>query len=378
MKRISVLGSTGSIGQNTLAIAEHLEGDVDVVALAAGSDFETLSEQIRTFRPKMVALYSEEASQKLKERWPDLEVLSGMEGLVACATHSDVNFVVSAISGTRGINPTLAAIQANKTVGLANKEVLVSAGALATSLAEKHGVKLIPIDSEHSALFQCLVGEDIESVDRLILTASGGPFLRLSSQQLESVTVDQALAHPNWSMGAKITVDSSTLMNKGLEVVEAYWLFGIPIERIDVVIHPESVIHSMVEFVDQSMKMQASEPDMRIPIQYALTYPERKKGTLAPFDFSKRPTLHFEAPDRKRFPMLDLVFDSIKEGESFLPFMNAANEVLVTRFLRKEFSWREIGTKLDALLTGHKKESVSTVDAVLEIDRRARLAAQEC
>ena len=251
----------------------------------------------------------------------------------------------------------------------------VPGGAVVTALARKKGVKLIPIDSEHSAIFQCLQGEESASVDRLILTASGGPFRAYSDEQLEAITPDEALKHPTWTMGPKVTIDSSTLMNKGLEVIEAYWLFGIPVSKIDVVIHPQSIIHSMVEFVDGSIKAQMGEPDMILPIQYALTYPSRRVGMFQPFDFMKHPTLSFSVPDTDRFRCLGLAFEALRQGDSFPCYLNAANEVLVQRFLSREIPWKDIGKRLEKLLERHRPEKELTLDKIMSIDTEARQEA---
>ncbi len=374
MKRISILGSTGSIGVNTLNVIRHLK--LQIAALAAHSNIDLLEQQAKEFSPKLIAVYDESKALELKQRLPHIEVVGGIEGLKAVATHSDANFVVSAITGTLGLIPTVAAIEANKDIGLANKEALVSGGALVTALAAKHGVKLIPIDSEHSAIFQCLNGEKKESIKRLILTASGGPFRSFSQEQLEQITVDQALRHPTWTMGPKITIDSSTLMNKGLEVIEARWLFDMPVDKIDVIIHPQSIIHSMVEYVDNSIIAQMGYTDMKIPIQYALTYPDRFPGLFELFDFTKHSTLQFFAPDLARFRCLGLAFESLKVGGTLPCYMNAANEVLVSRFINRQLSWQSIGQKLELLMTKHSSQPITSLDSILYADALAREQAK--
>lgn len=376
MKSLSIIGSTGSIGVNTLKVAAHLEGQFRVVALAAHSNLKILLTQIDQFHPKCVALYDAEKAAELRKLRPKLEVLEGMEGICAVAAHPDANLTVSAMTGTLGLVPTLRAIDAGKTVALANKEALVSGGSLVMELAKKRGVKILPIDSEHSAIFQCLEGESRDNVRRLILTSSGGPFRQKSMEQLQQVTVEDALNHPTWTMGPKVTIDSSTLMNKGLEVIEAHWLFGVSLDQIDVVVHPQSIIHSLVEYEDGSMIAQMSEPTMIIPIQYALTYPDRKPGLLPPYDFMKNSQLTFFAPDYEKFKCLKMAFDAIRHGGSYPCYMNAANEVLVHRFLNKEIGWVDIGNLLEKLLSEHKSEKITEVDQVLAIDAAARRDAR--
>lgn len=375
MKKIAILGSTGSIGESTLKVARHLKEHVRITALAARSNIDLLEKQAKEFHPELIAVYDEKQARELKKRLPHIAIEYGMEGLKAVASFSGANFVVSAMSGTAGLVPTVAAIEAGKTLGLANKEALVSGGALVMALAKKHGVQIIPIDSEHSALFQCLQGQAKNRVRRLILTASGGPFRNLTSEQLHAVTLEQALCHPTWAMGAKVTIDCSTLMNKGLEVIEAHWLFDTPIDNISVVVHPQSIIHSLVEFVDNSLIAQMGESSMIVPIQYAITYPDRQPGILEPFDFVKHPTLQFFTPDTGKFLCLRLAFDAIRAGGSLPCYMNAANEVLVNSFLEKKIAWKEISTKLEALMEKHDVEAVRSLDDVLFVDAKARQEA---
>lgn len=376
MKRIALLGSTGSIGQSTLKVARHLGSHhIQVLALAAHSNIDLLEEQAREFHPELIAVYDKSKALELQKRLPNQNILAGMEGVVAAATYSSANFVVSALTGTLGLIPTVAAIRAGKDVGLANKESLVSGGALVMGLVKEKKVRLLPIDSEHSAIFQCLNGEKESAIHRLILTASGGPFRNYSPDQLQQVTVEQALNHPTWSMGKKVTLDSSTLMNKGLEVIEAHWLFNLPLDKIEVVIHPQSILHSMVEFVDGSMKAQMSEPSMIVPIQYALTYPNRKPGLLNPFDFIKNGTLQFFSPDFERFRCLRLAYDAAKAGGSLPCYLNAANEVLGNRFIQKEFNWIEIGRKLETLIDRQVVNPIHSLEDVLGIDEQARKEA---
>ncbi|HEV8052938.1 MAG TPA: 1-deoxy-D-xylulose-5-phosphate reductoisomerase [Parachlamydiaceae bacterium] len=372
MKKIAILGSTGSIGESTLKVARHLKETIRVTALAAHSNIDLLEKQAKEFHPELIAVFDEKKALDLKKRLPEIEIAAGMEGLKAVASYSGADFVVSAMSGTAGLVPTVAAIEAGKTIGLANKEALVSGGALVMALAKRHGVQILPIDSEHSALFQCLQGQAQNSVSRLILTASGGPFRNFTQEQINAITPEQALCHPTWTMGAKITVDCSTLMNKGLEVIEAHWLFNIPIENISVVVHPQSIIHSMVEFVDGSLLAQMGESSMIVPIQYALTYPERKPGLLKPFDFVKYNTLQFLTPDVDKFRCLQLAFDATRAGGSMPCYMNAANEVLVNSFLEKKIAWNEIPKKLESLMEKHATQPVNSIDDILLIDAQAR------
>lgn len=375
MKKIAILGCTGSIGESTLKVARHLKEKIKVVALAAHSNIDTLEQQAKEFNPELVAVYDEIKAAELKKRLPHTPVEAGIDGLKAVASYSGANFVVSAISGTAGLIPTIAALEAGKPVGLANKEALVAGGALVMALAKQKGVPILPIDSEHSALFQCLNGESKKSVHRLILTASGGPFRNFTSEQLQEITPEQALKHPTWAMGPKVTIDCSTLMNKGLEVIEAHWLFDIPVEKISVVIHPQSIIHSMVEFVDNSLLAQMGETSMIVPIQYAITYPERLPGLLKPFDFTKYHTLQFLTPDTDKFRCLQLAFDAIRAGKSAACYMNAANEVLVHGFLEKKIPWTDISKKLQSLIERHTLIPMTSMDDVIAVDAEARRQA---
>jgi len=345
---------------------------LSVTALSAHSNIDLLEKQARLFKPELVAVFDHAKALELQKRLPKIPVLAGEEGVKAAAAHPHVDYVVSAIVGSQGIAPTLSAIQAGKTVGLANKEVLISAGELIMSEVRKAGVNLLPIDSEHSALFQCLKGEEKETVRRLILTASGGPFFRHSASELGDITPKCALNHPTWKMGNKVTIDSSTLMNKGLEVIEAHHLFDISIDQIDVVIHPQSLVHSFVEFVDGSLLAQVGEHDMKIPIQYALTYPGRKKGIAPCFDFTKYSKMEFYTPDQDRFRCLALAYEAIKTGGSLPCFMNAVNEVLVERFLKGSITWLDIGQKLEKLMEKHDVQPVADLEALLAIDQEAR------
>lgn len=373
MKKIAILGSTGSIGESTLKVIRHLGKEhFAVTAIAAHSNIDLLEKQAHEFNPDIIGVYDKDKARELQKRLPNKKIVGGMEGLEEVASHNNSQFVVSAISGTLGLMPTIAAIKAGKDIGLANKESLVSGGKLVMDLAKQYKVKILPIDSEHSAIFQCLNGENPKQASRIILTASGGPFRHMQKEELAIITVDHALRHPTWSMGKKVTIDCSTLMNKGLEAIEAHWLFDMPIDQIHVVIHPQSIIHSMVEFIDGSMMAQMSETSMIVPIQYALTYPDRMPGIIKPFDFNKYATLQFFEPDVERFRCLDLAFEAMRKGGSLSCYMNAANEVLVNRFIEKEISWLDIGHMLEKLMSNHSIQKIHTIQDVLDIDSQAR------
>lgn len=372
MKRIAILGSTGSIGCNALNVVRHLPGQLKVTAIAARENIDLLEQQALEFQPSLVAVYLPEKALELQKRLPGFTVLAGMEGLKAVAACQEADMVVSAIAGTLGLQPTMEAILAGKDIGLANKEALVSGGALVMRLVREKGIQLIPIDSEHSAIFQCLKGEKKSAVNRIILTSSGGPFRTWSSDQLEKVTVEQALNHPTWKMGPKVTIDSSTLMNKGLEVIEAHWLFNMGLDKIEVIVHPQSIIHSLVEFSDYSMLAQMGVPNMIVPIQYAMTYPDRFPGMLKPFDFVKHAKLEFSKPDLSKFRCLALAYEALRQGGSLPCYMNAANEVLVQRFLQGELSWNAIGEQLEELMNRHPVQPVEDIESILAIDEQAR------
>lgn len=373
MKSLAILGSTGSIGRNSLTVARHLGKDeIRVVALAAKSNIDLLEQQAREFHPELIGVYDLKKARELQKRLPGIPVLGGMEGLEAVAAYEKANLVISAISGSIGLVPTITAIKAKKNIGFANKEVLVSGGELVMSLVKQYGIDLIPIDSELTAIFQCLKGEGPKAVQRILITASGGPFREYSAEALEKVTIDNALNHPNFRMGPKVTIDSSTLMNKGLELIEAHWLFQVPLEQIKVVIHPQQIIHSMVEFIDNTMLAQMCEPDMLVPIQYALTYPKRFKGSLTPFDFLKNSTLQFFQPDTDKFRCLKLAYDAVRQGGSMTCYMNAANEVLVHSFLKKEIGWKDIAISLERLMSNHDVVSLTSLQDVLAVDQMAR------
>jgi len=370
-KNIIVLGSTGSIGRNALIVAKHL-GYV-VKAIVAHSNIDLLEQQARQFSPRCIAVFDKEKALELQRRLPEMYIVGGMEGVIEAATLDDAEFVVSSIVGAAGILPTLKAIESGKTIGLANKEVLIAAGELIMQRACERGVSIIPIDSEHNAIFQCLRGGSLEEVNKIILTASGGPFYY--EKDFDNITLDRALQHPNWVMGKKVTIDSSTLMNKGLEVIEAKILFNLAFEQIDVVIHPQSLIHSFVEFVDGVLLAQMGECDMKIPIQYALTYPRRRKGLVSSFDFSKYCKLEFDRPNLERFPCLALAFEAAKMGGTMPCFINAANEVLVNRFLNGNIGWSDIGKKLEVLFGQHRSVSQESLEMLLQVDQMARKMA---
>lgn len=373
MKKLAILGSTGSIGKNCLAVARHLGKDApQIFALAAKSNIDLLEQQAKEFHPQLIAVYDADQALLLQKKLPHIPVLSGLEGLEAVATYQEANFVVSAMSGAVGLAPTLAAIQAKKDIGFANKEVLVAGGELVMSLVKKHGIEFIPIDSELTAIFQCLKQEPTKAVHRLLITASGGPFRNYTEEQLATVSVEQALNHPNYRMGPKVTIDSSTLMNKGLEMIEAHWLFGMPLENIEVIVHPQQIIHGMVEFVDNSILAHLCDPDMLVPIQYALTYPDRLPGSLAPFDFLKHGTLQFSLPDRQKFRCLNLAYEAIRQGGSLPCYMNAANEVLVHQFLNKKIPWNNIARTLETLMSAHPTRALNSLDDILAVDKMAR------
>ncbi|WP_211246688.1 1-deoxy-D-xylulose-5-phosphate reductoisomerase [Cohnella pontilimi] len=377
MKKVAVLGSTGSIGTQTLDVISRESDRYEVAGLAAGSNVELLLEQAEAFRPKLVSVATKELAGRIRDRLPSgTRIVFGEEGLNEVAAGAGADFVVCALVGSLGIRSTLAAIDAGAAIGLANKETLVTAGHLVMARAEEKGVDLLPVDSEHSALFQCLNGEPRSALKRLILTASGGSFRDKTRDQLRGVTVEDALKHPNWSMGAKVTIDSATMANKGLEVIEAHWLFGVPYDRIDVVIHPESIVHSMVEFEDTSVMAQLGNPDMRVPIQYALTYPERRPSPASPLDLLARGALHFRPMDLERYPALRLAFAAGRAGGTAPAVFNAANEVAVARFLRGDIPFLAIETMIEEVLNLHTPKASPDLETILETDRWARQKAE--
>ncbi len=374
MKKLSILGSTGSIGVSTLEIVAAHPDRFEVVALTAGNNLELLRHQIERFRPQLAVVLTEASAKVLQEALPGskTEILHGVPGLIAAATVTDSDMVVAAIVGAAGLVPTAAAISAGKDVALANKETLVTAGHLIMGMVRAQGSRLYPVDSEHSAVFQSLQGHRTEDVRRVILTASGGPFFNLSPAQLERVSVADALNHPNWSMGQKITIDSATMMNKGLEVIEARWLFDIPGENIAVNIHPQSIIHSMVEYVDGCVMAQLGVPDMKAPIAYALTYPERVTTGVKPLDLTTLSGLTFYAPDDSRFPALRLAYRALSDGESMPAVLNAANEVAVEAFLAGKISFPAIPRVIASTMDAHQPHALLSIEEVLLVDRWAR------
>lgn len=381
MSGIAILGSTGSIGCNSLRVIDSLTARrMRVVALAAGSNVERLADQIAAHLPELVSVDTEAAAHDLRAllfaRNIDLpRIVTGEAGLIAVATHPDADCVISATVGAVGFVPTLKALELGKRVALANKETLVMAGELMTRAARSSGAELLPVDSEHNALHQCLKGERREEVRRIILTASGGPFRTKNKAEMKLASVSEAMRHPTWSMGAKITIDSATLMNKGLEVIEAHWLFGFGPDEIDIVVHPESVVHSMIEMVDGSVIAQMGVTDMRHAIQYALTYPERHECQLPPLDLTTVSGLHFEAPDRDRFPCIDLAYRALSEGGTLPAAMNAANEEAVSAFINERICLTEIPQIIESVMNDHSNQPAKDIDTILQADHDARLLA---
>lgn len=380
-KNIALLGSTGSIGQQTLDVVRRFPEYFRIVALAARSNVSLLEQQAREFKPSLVACFADTPLVEAAARAAFPNVVLGEQGLLEVTTHPQADIVVAATSGLMGLEPTLAAIRAGKTIALANKETLVMAGHLVMREAQRAGVSILPVDSEHSAIWQCLRGEQSKEVNRLLLTASGGPFRRSTLEQIRSVTVEQALAHPTWRMGPKITVDSATLMNKGLEVLEAHWLFEIPYERIDVIVHPESIIHSMVEFVDGSLKMQASLPSMHLPILDALSYPARLntagKGLVRELHWSDVGQLNFEALDEIRFPCFRLALDAARRGGTYPSVLVGADEEAVALFLGGKIEFSRIAELIEAVLEQHRSVEQPDIAAILEATAWARQATRE-
>ena len=372
MKRISILGSTGSIGTQTLDIV-RANNDLEVVAIAASTSIEALEKQIREFKPKLVCAYNEKAACELKVKVADtdVKVVSGMDGLIECAVISDADIVVTAFVGMIGIRPTLEAIKSGKDIALANKETLVTAGHMVMKMAEEYNVKILPVDSEHSAIFFFLNGENRKEIDKILLTASGGPFRGWTREQMKDVQVEDALKHPNWSMGKKITIDSATMVNKGLEVIEAKWLFGVGLDDIQVVVQPQSLIHSMVQFKDGGIIAQLGTPDMRLPIQYALYYPSRKYLAGERVDFAKIGKITFEDPDPKNFVGLQLAYDAATAGGSMPTVFNAANEKAVAKFLNREIKFLEITDIINYCMDNHKVIENPSVEEILNIEQWA-------
>lgn len=372
MKKIGILGSTGSIGTQTLDIVRS-NSDLQVVALAAGSNVSLMEKQIREFKPKLCVMFNEEAAKELRIKTADLplQVLSGMEGLLTLAVLEEVEVLVTAIVGMIGIKPTIAAIEAGKTIALANKETLVTAGHIIMPLAAEKKVPILPVDSEHSAIFQSMNGENKKRVSKILLTASGGPFRGRRKEEMKDITVEDALKHPNWSMGRKITVDSSTLVNKGLEVIEAKWLFGAEPENIQVIVQPQSIIHSMVEYEDGAVMAQLGTPDMKLPIQYALFYPDRRPMDGKRIDFYELGSITFEKPDTETFKGLSMAYDAIRVGGSMPTVFNAANEMAVSLFLNRKIKFLEIYDLIQGAMENHKVVANPSVEEILEAEAAA-------
>jgi len=378
MKRIAVLGSTGSIGQSTLDVISRNTSRFKAVALAAGRNVDLLEEQIRAFRPDVVAVADETMAEELSLRVNNVRILYGPDGINQAAGYEGADLVISAIVGSAGLLPTITAIRAGKDIGLANKEALVMAGSIVMAEAKRNNVRIIPVDSEHSAVYQCLEGRKKEEIRRIMLTASGGPFVNRMKHELDAMTAEDALKHPNWSMGKKISIDSATLMNKGLEVIEACCLFDISPDYVDVLIHPQSIVHSMVEFRDRTYLAQLSMPDMRAPIAYALSYPERLDTPIHGLELDSVGTLTFRKPDHDSFPCLSYAYDAIRAGGTVPAVLNAANEVAVYAFLDKRIGFNDIPAVINRTIKHHESLSHPSLDAVLAADRWARDTADAC
>lgn len=370
MKQIAILGSTGSIGTQTLEVVRE-NGDIQVLAMAAGNNITLLEQQIREFHPKLVAVWSEEKAKELRDRIKDTktEVMWGMDGLIAVSVYKDVEILVTAIVGMIGIRPTIEAIKAGKHIALANKETLVTAGHIIMPLAKEYGVSILPVDSEHSAIFQSLQGNEHKSIHKILLTASGGPFRGKKEEDLLNIKVEDALKHPNWTMGQKITIDSSTMINKGLEVIEAKWLFDVDVDQVQVVVQPQSIIHSMVEYVDGAIMAELGTPDMKLPIQYALYYPERRYLLGDRLDFWSLGKIDFEKPDMKTFYGLELAYEAGRKGGSLPTVFNAANELAVSKFLNREIKYLEIMEIVEDCMRAHRNIENPTLQQILDTEK---------
>ena len=368
-KKLSILGSTGSIGENTLLVADNLGEQIDILYLSANRNVERLIEQAQKYYPKTVAIVDEEAGKKVTSALNgQIEVLTGREGLLELAGRDDVDIVMNGLVGSAGMEPTLRSVEAGVDVALSNKESLVMAGSIINEAKQKSGAKIFPVDSEHSAIWQCLAGEDMADVRKIILTGSGGPFRTKNVETFINITPKEALNHPNWDMGNKITIDSATMMNKGLEVIETYWLFGLKADEIDIVVHPQSIIHSMVEFADRSIKAQLGVPDMKIPIQYALTYPRHSAAHWEELDFIKTGQLTFEAPDLEKFPCIKLAYEALRAGGSTPAVLNVANEQAVYNFLDGEIKFTEIPAIIEKACAEHHYIAEPTLEDLLELE----------
>lgn len=370
MKQIAILGSTGSIGTQTLEVVRE-NGDIQVLAMAAGNNIALLEQQIREFHPKLVAVWAEEKAKELRDRIKDTktEVMCGMDGLIAVSVYKDVEILVTAIVGMIGIRPTIEAIKAGKHIALANKETLVTAGHIIMPLAKEYGVSILPVDSEHSAIFQSLQGNERKSIHKILLTASGGPFRGKKEEDLLNIKVEDALKHPNWTMGQKITIDSSTMINKGLEVIEAKWLFDVDVDQVQVVVQPQSIIHSMVEYVDGAIMAELGTPDMKLPIQYALYYPERRYLPGDRLDFWSLGKINFEKPDMKTFYGLELAYEAGRKGGSLPTVFNAANELAVSKFLNREIRYLEIMEIVEDCMRAHRNIEHPTLQQILDTEK---------
>lgn len=377
-RKLAILGSTGSIGTQTLEVVELYPDHFSITVLSAGKNADLLIQQALKFKPAAVILCDQAAYEKVKQELAGkgIEVLFGEDALVESMKRDDIDIVLTAVVGAAGLRPTVAAIESGKDIALANKETLVVAGELITSLVEKHQVKLLPVDSEHSAIFQCLAGEEANPIEKIILTASGGPFRGKTLNDLLQVTKAQALKHPNWTMGAKITIDSASLMNKGLEVIEAKWLFGLDYDQIDVIIHPQSIIHSLVQFQDGSLKAQLGLPDMKLPIQYALTYPQRFENNFKRFNFLDYPNLTFEQPDLEVFKNLKLAFQALEEGGNAPCVLNGANEVVVEAFLQDKVGFVQMSEVIEETLCQVKSQKTLSLEDYLQFDLESRTVAR--
>jgi 1-deoxy-D-xylulose-5-phosphate reductoisomerase len=373
MKKVFILGSTGSIGVNCLNVISNLNEYCEVAGLTVNSNTELLLDQINKFNPRFVVVRDDQAARNISGKIPKrCELLVGEEGLIKAAKETDYDIFMGAMVGFAGLAPTIEAVKRGKRIALANKETLVVAGEIVTKLVLENSAEIIPVDSEHSAIYQCLVGENLKEVEKLILTASGGPFREKDKSFFENATVDEALNHPNWEMGSKITIDSATMMNKGLEVIEAHWLFGLPSDKIEVVIHPQSIIHSMVQFVDGSIKAQLGLPDMKLPIQYALTFPERVQNDFERTNLSPIGSLTFSEPDLNKFECLKLAYDVLNEGGAAPCILNAANEVAVDKFLNKEIKFSHIPLLINKALDKVETNFSSDLESIFECDRKTR------
>lgn len=372
MKKLVILGSTGSIGTQTLDIVRENPELFRAEVLTCGHNVKLIADQIREFSPSLAVVSEKEDAEKLRLEFPDVEIRYGREGLIYAVTQKECDIVENSLVGMAGLEPTYHAIRSGRTIALANKETLVAGGRLIMGTAAEKGISILPVDSEHSAVFQCLEGYDPAQVRKIILTASGGPFRGMKKDQLDNVTLDQALNHPRWKMGSKITIDSSTLMNKGFEVIEARWLFDVPGEKIDVVVHPESIIHSMVEYEDRAVMAQLGLPDMRIPISLALNYPDRLPNTMPSLDLAELVQLTFEKPDMETFTCLKLAYQALAAGDTYCTALNAANEVCVDAFLKGRIAYRDIGETLSRIMEMHKPSADADLDEILRVDLEVR------